>query len=69
LARRIREKVGGEPDDPLASTLARVEFAVLQDRLRRYPSKAAAARSLGITREALYAKLRRLGNIVMSPEG
>jgi len=45
-----------------------VELAVIQDRLRRYPSKAAAARSLGITREALYAKLRRLGNISMSAE-
>ena len=68
LARRIREHVRGECDDLLTRTLARVELAVIQDRLRRYPSKAAAARSLGITREALYAKLRRLGNISMSAE-
>ena len=40
--------------------LARVELAILRDRIEALPSKAAAARSLGITREALYAKLRRL---------
>ena len=55
-------------DEPLPLTLARVELALIQDRLRRHASKTAAARSLGITREALYAKLRRLGNITMGPE-
>ncbi len=46
---------------PLAPLLARIELAVILQRLDALPSKAAAARSLGITREALYGKLRRLG--------
>jgi len=47
--------------EPLARCLARVELALIRERLDSLPSKAAAARSLGITREALYGKLRRLG--------
>src|SRR5262249_400106 len=46
---------------PLAPLLARIELALVLQRLDALPSKAAAARSLGITREALYAKLRRRG--------
>jgi len=46
---------------PLAPLLARFELALILQRLDALPSKAAAARSLGITREALYGKLRRLG--------
>jgi len=47
--------------EPLARSLARVELALIRERLEALPTKAAAARSLGITREALYGKLRRLG--------
>jgi two-component system response regulator HydG len=46
---------------PLATLLARVELALIRQRLESLPTKTAAARSLGITREALYGKLRRLG--------
>jgi len=49
------------PGEPLARILARVELALIRQRLQQEPTKSAAARSLGITREALYAKLRRLG--------
>jgi len=63
IGRRCRDV-----DEPLPLALARVELALIQDRLRRCASKTAAARSLGITREALYAKLRRLGNITMSDD-
>jgi DNA-binding NtrC family response regulator len=41
--------------------LARVEIALIRERLDQFPTKTDAARSLGITREGLYAKLRRLG--------
>ena len=60
LARRIRE---ADPalDEPLARILQRVEIALIRQRLQQKPSKSATARSLGITREALYAKMRRLG--------
>jgi DNA-binding NtrC family response regulator len=47
--------------EPLAPLLACVELALIRERLDRFPTKADAARSLGITREALYLKLRRLG--------
>jgi len=47
--------------EPLAQLLARVELALIRQRLDRFPTKTEAARSLGITREALYLKLRRLG--------
>jgi len=49
------------PMVPLAPLLARVELALILQRMDALPTKAAAARSLGITREALYGKLRRLG--------
>jgi transcriptional regulator with PAS, ATPase and Fis domain len=46
---------------PLSTLLARIELALIRQRLDALPTKTAAARSLGITREALYGKLRRLG--------
>ncbi len=61
LARRIREADALALDEPLGRILARVEIALIRQRLRQKPTKSAAARSLGITREALYAKMRRLG--------
>jgi transcriptional regulator with PAS, ATPase and Fis domain len=61
LARRIRDPDAVPSDEPLARILARVELALIRDRLARTATKSAAARSLGITREALYAKMRRLG--------
>ena len=61
LARRIREADPLGLDEPLHRILARVEIALIRQRLQMKPTKSAAARSLGITREALYAKMRRLG--------
>ena len=61
LDRRIRECDPVLPDEPLRRILRRVEMALIRERLCLAPSKSAAARSLGITREALYAKMRRLG--------
>jgi len=61
LAARIRDAEPVVPGEPLARILARVELALIRQRLQQEPTKSAAARSLGITREALYAKLRRLG--------
>jgi DNA-binding NtrC family response regulator len=61
LATRIRHHGAAPADEPLDDVLARVETALIRDRLDRFPTKADAARSLGITREGLYAKLRRLG--------
>jgi DNA-binding NtrC family response regulator len=61
LARRVRQADGAAPEEPLARILQRVEVALIRERLGRAPTKSAAARSLGITREALYAKMRRLG--------
>jgi len=60
LAARIRIAADHSTGEPLDHILRRVELAILRDRIRHAPSKAAAARSLGITREALYWKLRRL---------
>jgi DNA-binding NtrC family response regulator len=60
LAARIRD-ADPAPDEPLARILARVEIALIRQRLREQATKSAAARSLGITREGLYAKMRRLG--------
>ncbi len=62
LAPAIRA-AGGRPREaaPLATLLARIELALIRQRLDALPTKTAAARSLGITREALYGKLRRLG--------
>ena len=61
LARRIREADPAAHDEPLSRLLERVEIALIRQRLQEKPTKTAAARSLGITREALYAKMRRLG--------
>jgi len=61
LARRIRDTDAAPCGEPLARILARVELALIRERLARTATKSAAARSLGITREALYAKMRRLG--------
>jgi DNA-binding NtrC family response regulator len=61
LARHIRDADPLVPDEPLARVLRRVEVAVIRQRLQQTATKTAAARSLGITREALYAKMRRLG--------
>src|SRR5436305_5375237 len=61
LAARIRDADPALHGEPLARILARVELALIRQRLQQEPTKSAAARSLGITREALYAKLRRLG--------
>jgi DNA-binding NtrC family response regulator len=61
LARRIRDAEAAHCGEPLARILARVELALIRERLARTATKSAAARSLGITREALYAKMRRLG--------
>jgi two-component system response regulator HydG len=62
LAPGIREAAWGfSQTAPLATLLARIELALIRQRLEALPTKTAAARSLGITREALYGKLRRLG--------
>ncbi len=61
LAAPIREAAARWHAAPLATLLARIELALIQQRLDALPTKTAAARSLGITREALYGKLRRLG--------
>ena len=61
LAVAIREAAGLPHAAPLATLLARIELALIRQRLEALPTKTAAARSLGITREALYGKLRRLG--------
>ncbi len=61
LARRIREADTVVLDEPLHRILQRVEIALISQRLQQKPTKTATARSLGITREALYAKMRRLG--------
>jgi DNA-binding NtrC family response regulator len=61
LAAHIRAGEAGTADEPLARILARVEIALIRQRLQEKPTKSEAARSLGITREALYAKMRRLG--------
>jgi DNA-binding NtrC family response regulator len=61
LARRIRETDPAGSHEPLDRILQRVEIALISERLQQTMTKSAAARSLGITREALYAKMRRLG--------
>jgi transcriptional regulator with PAS, ATPase and Fis domain len=61
LATRIRCRGAARRDEPLDDVMARVEIALIRERLARCSTKADAARSLGITREGLYAKLRRLG--------
>ena len=61
VARRIRDADPFDREEPLDRILARVELALIRQRLQQTPTKSAAARSLGITREGLYAKMRRLG--------
>ena len=61
LAPRIRQQSAPLATEPLDEMLARVEMALIRERLGQFPTKTDAARSLGITREGLYAKLRRLG--------
>jgi two-component system response regulator HydG len=62
LTRAIRDITKRPPaPEPLRRMVARVELALIRQRLQELPTKSAAARSLGITREALYGKLRRLG--------
>ncbi len=62
LARAIRDTSRRPPaPEPLRRLVARVELALIRQRLQELPTKSAVARSLGITREALYGKLRRLG--------
>jgi Nif-specific regulatory protein len=61
LAPRIRQQSAPLASEPLDEMLARVEMALIRERLGQFPTKTDAARSLGITREGLYAKLRRLG--------
>jgi DNA-binding NtrC family response regulator len=68
LAARIRGHATVPLDEPLDRLLARVELALIQQRLDRFATKADAARSLGITREALYGKLKRLGAWGRPPE-
>ncbi len=48
------------PAESLRTMMRFVELGLIRDRIFRLPTKTAAARSLGITREALYGKLRRL---------
>jgi DNA-binding NtrC family response regulator len=60
LSARIRDADGALAGEPLGALLARVELAIIRQRLAQEGTKSAAARSLGITRETLYAKLRRL---------
>jgi transcriptional regulator with PAS, ATPase and Fis domain len=63
LSASIRAGVIPADDTPLADLLACVELALIRQRLERFPCKTDAARSLGISREALYLKLRRLGSL------
>jgi transcriptional regulator with PAS, ATPase and Fis domain len=67
LATRIRCGGAARRDEPLDDVMARVEIALIRERLERCSTKADAARSLGITREGLYAKLRRLGMLSANP--
>lgn len=60
LAPRIQTAAGIPAQKPLRSIVRDVELAVIRQRLREHPTKASAARSLGLTREALYDKLKRL---------
>ena len=52
---------------PLREIMRQVETVIIQSRLREHGyRRAATARSLGITREALWGKLRALG---LAPPG
>jgi DNA-binding NtrC family response regulator len=61
VAAHIRRHGASVANEPLDELLARVERVLIRQRLDRFTTKTEAARSLGITREALYLKLRRLG--------
>jgi transcriptional regulator with PAS, ATPase and Fis domain len=54
---------GAHADDrPLKQILREVEVAVIHARLREHGyHRSATARSLGLTRESLWAKIRQLG--------
>ena len=53
---------GPRGDEPLRDTLARYEAWVLRRALERHHGhRSETARSLGITREGLYKKMKRLG--------
>jgi transcriptional regulator with PAS, ATPase and Fis domain len=61
----------GEDDGlrPLKDIVSQVEAAAIQDRLRRHGyHRTRTARSLGVTREWLWAKMRRLGLFVRNPQ-
>jgi two-component system NtrC family response regulator len=63
---------GREDDDgeaPLKDIVRRVEAAAIQDRLRRHGyHRTRTAHSLGVTREWLWAKMRRLGLFIRNPQ-
>ena len=66
LSPRIQGLASALPDDPgaetLRATMARLESWVLRRALERHEGRRiATARSLGITREGLYKKLKRYG--------
>jgi transcriptional regulator with PAS, ATPase and Fis domain len=51
-----------EEDRPLKAIVRDIEVAMIVDRLRDHGyNREATARSLGITREALWAKMQKLG--------
>jgi DNA-binding NtrC family response regulator len=50
------------PDEPLRDTLARVEALLIRRALQANgDSRSGTARKLGLTREGLYKKMKRLG--------
>jgi DNA-binding NtrC family response regulator len=51
------------PQLPATMTLAEIERLLIRDRLARSPTKAAAARSLGIGARTLYTKLRAMKGV------
>jgi two-component system response regulator HydG len=56
------EKIAIDGQRPLKQILREVELATVQARLREHGyRRAATAKSLGLTREALWAKMRKLG--------
>jgi DNA-binding NtrC family response regulator len=67
------EILGAAADDgerPLREIVREVEAATIESRLRRYRyHRGATARSLGVTREWLWAKMRKLGLIARDPAG
>lgn len=56
------DEPGRHDDRPLKSIVRDIEMAMIVDRLREHGyNREATARSLGITREALWAKMNKLG--------